>query len=131
MSYRYEAVVVFDPGLSDSDVSQQLEKIDAIVKSHEGVVEKQDVWGRRELAFKIQKKSFGIYAVLVFSGDHTLVSDLRRQLRINDAVLRSLIVDKDQYAPDMARPPHQESAAPFRERGGSDAPDAEGDDAAA
>jgi len=130
MNYRYEAVVVFDPGLSDADVTAQIEKIDGIVKSHDGSIEKHDVWGRRELAFKIQKKSFGIYAVIVFSGDHKLVTDLRRQLRINDSVLRALIVDKDQYAPDMARPPHQESASPFRERG-PDSADAEGDEAVA
>ena len=129
MSYRYEAVVVFDPGLSDADVATQIEKIDAIVKSHDGSIEKQEVWGRRELAYKIQKKTFGIYAVIVFTGDHTLVSDLRRQLRINDSVLRALIVDKDQYAPDMLQPPRPD-APPFRERG-SDSPEGEGDEAGA
>ena len=123
MANRYEAVVVFEPNLSDSDVSQQIEKIETVIKAHDGTLEKQDIWGRRELAYIIQKKSFGIYAVLVFSGDSSLVTDLRRQLRINDVVLRSLIVEKDKYAPDMTRPLHQD-APPFREgRGPSDGDD--------
>lgn len=109
MTNRYEAIVVFDSNLSDADVTQQLEKIDTIVKSHGGSIERQDLWGRRELAYKIQKKSHGIYVLLVLSGANTLVTDLRRQLRINDAVLRSLIVVKDKYAPDALRPPSNES----------------------
>jgi len=107
MATRYEAVVVFDPNLSDTEVTDQIEKINAIVLSHGGSVERKDIWGRRELSYKIQKRAFGIYAVLVFSGENTLVSDLRRQLKINDAVLRSLIVYKDQYAPDMVYRPNE------------------------
>ena len=121
MSLRYEAIIVFDSALTDADVAQHLEKIDAVVKAHAGTVEKQDIWGRRELAYKIQKKSHGIYVMLIISGDNTLVTDLRRQLRINDSVIRSLIVDKDRYAPDITKPPSTESAfagGGYGDRGG-------------
>lgn len=101
---RYEAVLIYDSGLSEQDVQQQIERVTAVITAHSGSVEKQEVWGRRELAYAIQKKQYGIYVLLVFAGDNSLVSDLRRQLRINDNVLRSLIVKKDQFAPDALRP---------------------------
>jgi small subunit ribosomal protein S6 len=121
MNNRYEAVVVFDPALGDSEITQQIEKIEAVVKAHGGAIEKQDLWGRRDLAYRINKKSQGFYAVLVISGDNSLVADLRRQLRINDAVLRSLIVDKDRYAPDAVRPSTNEGHSYRESRAGSEA----------
>lgn len=101
MEKRYECVVVFDPGLSDSDVEDQCKKIGAILANHNGRIERQDLWGRRKLAYKIGSKEFGIYVVIVFAAAGSSVADLRRQLRINDNVLRSLIVTKDKYAPDF------------------------------
>lgn len=107
----YEAVIVFDSSLSDADVAAQLDKVETIVGSHAdesldvGKISKRDVWGRRQLAYKIGKKDYGIYTYLVFSGTNTLVADLRRQLRINDSVLRFLIVKKDKFAPELIRPP--------------------------
>ncbi|MFN8389513.1 MAG: 30S ribosomal protein S6 [Bdellovibrionota bacterium] len=111
---KYEAVFVFDSALSESDIAQQLEKIDAIVKSHNGTIDRQDHWGRRDLAYKINKKAQGYYVILVISGDSAVVADLKRQTRINDAVLRSLIVVKDKYAPDYVRPAESPTQS-FRE----------------
>lgn len=107
----YEAVIVLDSSLSDADVASHLDKVEAIIANHAdesagiGKVTKRDVWGRRQLAYKINKKEYGIYAYLVFSGTQGLVADLRRQLRINDSVLRFLVVKKDKFAPDLLRPP--------------------------
>ena len=120
MLRKYETVVVFDPNLSDAEVAQQIEKIDVTVRAHGGQIERQEVWGRRKLAFKMNKQDHGIYAVLVFTGEPKLVSELKRQLRIADQVLRTLVVDKDQYAPDAQRPGPLDSYEPGREaaRGG-------------
>ena len=107
----YEAVIVFESSLSDSDVAAQLDRVEAIIGSHSdestgvGKVSKRDVWGRRQLAYKINKKDYGIYTYLVFSGTSGLVADLRRQLRINDSVIRFLVVKKDKFAPELLRPP--------------------------
>lgn len=116
MNKRYELVAIFDPALTDTEVSDQVEKISTIIKSHDGEIEKNDLWGRRELAYEINRKTHGIYVVLVFNGKSTVVTDLKRQLRINESVMRSLIVKKDQYAPDL-----QKSA--FEEKSTREAPD--------
>lgn len=101
MAQKYEAVIVFSSDLDDSGVTAQLEKIDSIIKSHNGAVTNTNLWGRRELSYPINNKHYGIYVVLVFEGANTLVTDLRRQLRINEVVIRSLIVKKDKFAPDF------------------------------
>lgn len=117
MAKNYEAVVVYSSDLDESGVNAQLEKFDSIVKSHNGKITKTDIWGRRELSYQINNKQYGIYVVLVFEGENTLVTDLRRQLKINDAVIRSLIVKKDKFAPDFVLKREEESSD---SRGGRD-----------
>jgi len=109
ISAKYELVVIFDPGLSDSDVEQELGKIAQLAISYSGKIDRRDIWGRRQLAYPMRKRRSGIYVVLVVIGDTAMVADLRRQLKINDNVLRVLIVEKDQYAPDF-RPELREEA---------------------
>ncbi|HQH28427.1 MAG TPA: 30S ribosomal protein S6, partial [Oligoflexia bacterium] len=112
MLKKYEVVVVLDTDLDDEGVKQQMEKIEATVAAHSGAVEVRDVWGRKQLAYPIKKKQSGIFVLLVVTGDNRLVSDLKRQLRINDAVLRSFIVRKDKFAPDFAERARSDNMAP-------------------
>ncbi len=98
--YHYESVIIFLSELDEKGINAQLEKVEGIISSHGGTIEQKEVWGRRELAYKIAKKTHGIYTLLVFTGDEALVQDLDRQLKINDSALRHLIVKKDEFAPD-------------------------------
>jgi len=99
---KYEAVIILDSDLSEDAVKTEIGKVETTVKAHAGSVERSDVWGRRRLSFRIAKKEYGTYIVLVFAGDNRLVADLDRQLKINEGVLRHLIVLKDDYAPDFS-----------------------------
>lgn len=99
---RYEAILVFNPELDEAGVRGQVEKVEATIRSHSGAIEKHDIWGRRELSFTVKKKNSGIFVAVIFNGDNTLVTDLERQLRISDSVLRHMIVVKDKHAPDLS-----------------------------
>jgi len=55
-------------------------------------VEKLDVWGRRRLAFEINKKTEGIYAVIDLQAQPEAVAELDRQLRLNESVLRTKVI---------------------------------------
>jgi small subunit ribosomal protein S6 len=55
-------------------------------------VEKIDVWGRRRLAFEINKKTEGIYAVIDLQATPAAVAELDRQLRLNESVLRTKVI---------------------------------------
>jgi small subunit ribosomal protein S6 len=60
-------------------------------------VDKVDVWGRRRLAYPIDKKSEGIYAVVDLTSEPDPVRELDRQLNLNEAILRTKILRPDQH----------------------------------
>jgi small subunit ribosomal protein S6 len=59
-------------------------------------VEKVDIWGRRRLAYEIDKKVEGIYAVVDLQSESAAVSELDRQLNLNESVLRTKVIRPDQ-----------------------------------
>jgi small subunit ribosomal protein S6 len=96
----YETVIVYDASLDEAMINKELAKIEDLIGAHGGVIKKKAVAGRKKLAYKINNKEFGVYVLLVHSGDSKIGADLERQFQINTAVLRHLVVKKDKYAPD-------------------------------
>ncbi|MDR2338250.1 MAG: 30S ribosomal protein S6 [Deltaproteobacteria bacterium] len=96
----YETVIVYDASLDETVINKELAKIEELINVHGGIVKKKTIAGRKKLAYKINHKEFGVYVLLVHSGDSKIGSDLERQFQINTAVLRHLVVKKDKYAPD-------------------------------
>ena len=93
---RYELMVILDPDLEERAVAPALDQFLNVVRSGGGTVEKVDVWGRRRLAYEIQKKSEGIYAVVDLHAEPPVVKELDRQLNLNEAVLRTKVIRPDQ-----------------------------------
>lgn len=89
---RYELMVILDPDLEERTVGPSLDQMLGVVRQGGGSVEKIDVWGRRRLAYEINHKAEGIYAVLDVTADPAAVAELDRQLRLNEAVLRTKVV---------------------------------------
>jgi len=67
----------------------------SVIKTSGGSVDKVDIWGRRRLAYDIQKKSEGIYAVVDFSATADTAKELDRQLGLNEVVLRTKVMRVD------------------------------------
>lgn len=88
----YEVVVILDPDLEEKTIAPSLEAFLNVVRNDGGTVEKVDVWGRRRLAYEINKKSEGLYAVLNFTSTPAAVAELDRQLGLNEAVLRTKVM---------------------------------------
>jgi small subunit ribosomal protein S6 len=93
---RYELMVILDPDLEERTVGPSLDQLLGVVRQGGGSVEKIDVWGRRRLAYEINKKSEGIYAVVDVTAEANDVAELDRQLRLNEAVLRTKVLRPDQ-----------------------------------
>jgi len=89
---QYELIVILDPELEERTVSPSLEQFLNVVRQGGGTVEKVDIWGRRRLAYEIQKKTEGIYAVVDLEADPDVVKELDRQLNLNEAVLRTKVI---------------------------------------
>lgn len=98
---KYESVIVFHPTLEEAALNAEISKIDDVIKAHSGSITKQDIWGKRQLAYKISKQEYGVYVCLVYEAKTSIITELDRYLRINESVLRFLNVKKDKFAPDF------------------------------
>ena len=89
---RYELMIILDPNLEERTVVPSIDQFLGVVKTDGGSVEKVDVWGRRRLAYEIQKKSEGIYAVIDLTAQPATVKELDRQLNLNESILRTKVI---------------------------------------
>jgi small subunit ribosomal protein S6 len=89
---HYELMVILDPDLEERTVAPSLEQFLGVVRQSGGSVEKVDVWGRRRLAYEINHRVEGIYAVLDVTAESEAVKELDRQLNLTEAVLRTKLV---------------------------------------
>jgi small subunit ribosomal protein S6 len=89
---HYEVMVILDPELDERTIAPSLDAFLSVVKKDGGSVEKVDIWGKRRLAFEINKKSEGIYAVIDISAEPASVQELDRQLKLNESVLRTKVL---------------------------------------
>jgi small subunit ribosomal protein S6 len=92
---HYELMLILDSELDERTVAPSLDTYLNLVRSDGGTVEKVDVWGRRKLAYEINKKSDGIYAVVDISCTAEAVAELDRQLGLNENVLRTKVLRRE------------------------------------
>lgn len=90
---NYELVVLFDPYLEDEAYASLVDKTKELVQKHKGVVTNVDTWGRRRLAYPIDKKVEAYYVVVSFAGQfaESSLKDIVRALRLNERVLRVML----------------------------------------
>ena len=94
---HYEVMVIFSPELEERTVAPSLDQFLSVIRDAGGSVEKVDVWGRRKLAYEIDKKGEGIYAVLDLKCEPAAVAELDRQLGLNESILRTKVVRPDAH----------------------------------
>jgi small subunit ribosomal protein S6 len=93
----YEVMVILDPSLEERTVEPSLDKYLNVVRKDGGSVESVDVWGRRRLAYEINKQAEGIYAVVSLTAEPATVKELDRQLGLNESVLRTKVMRPDAH----------------------------------
>jgi small subunit ribosomal protein S6 len=91
----YEVMVILDPSLDERTVAPSLDTYLNVVRQDGGQVESVDVWGKRRLAYEIDKNAEGIYAVIDLQADPSTVKELDRQLTLNESVLRTKVIRPD------------------------------------
>jgi small subunit ribosomal protein S6 len=94
---HYEMMIILDPSLEENTVQPSLEQFLTVVTAGGGSVDKVDVWGRRRLAYEIDKRSEGIYAVIDMNAMPDSVTELDRQLGLNEAVLRTKVLRMEHH----------------------------------
>lgn len=91
----YEVMVILDPNLEERTVAPSLDTYLNVVRQDGGTVDEVEVWGRRRLAYEIDKFSEGIYAVITLQAEPAAVKELDRQLGLNESVLRTKVIRPD------------------------------------
>jgi small subunit ribosomal protein S6 len=89
---HYELMVILDPSVEERTVAPSLEQFLGVIRNSGGSVDSVDIWGRRRLAYEINKHSEGIYAVIDLTCESDAVAELDRQLNLTEAVLRTKVV---------------------------------------
>ena len=89
---KYEVMVIMDPDTDERTIQPTLEQFLTVITKGGGTVDSLDIWGRRRLAYEIQKKPDGIYAVINLTANPADVKELDRQFTINESVMRTKVM---------------------------------------
>lgn len=92
---RYETIFIASPTLTDEQSDELVKQYEGIIAEQGGELLKTDKWGRKKLAYEVQKFSEGYYTLFDMNAGPTLIAELERRFRNNDAVIKYLSVRMD------------------------------------
>jgi small subunit ribosomal protein S6 len=107
----YEVLLMLDPELAEDRQSEIIARAQEIVTKGAGVWHRAEPWGRRKLAYEIDKKTEGTYHLLIFDCDPATLDELTRVLRITDGAMRHMAVRRPRSATSAGAPPPQREPA--------------------
>ena len=92
---KYEMAIIFNASLEDELLKGEIEKVHGIISRFEGTIDKIDDWGKRKLAYEINKQTEGFYSFITFTSDGDAPAKMEDRLRIMENVLRFLIIRQE------------------------------------
>ena len=92
MTHQYELMVILNPEIDERTVAPSLDKFLKVITNDGGSIDKVDIWGKRRLAYEIQKKTEGIYAVVNFTATSAATQELDRQLNLSEQIMRTKVL---------------------------------------
>jgi small subunit ribosomal protein S6 len=104
MQQKYEVIYILDPSVSAEESQAVAAKVEQIAVDAKGSVIKKEEWGRRRLAYTVQKQREGIYWFFHLAVDATVVAELGRNLRLFEKVIKFMIT-KDEVSGRKKTPP--------------------------
>ncbi|MGL1902164.1 MAG: 30S ribosomal protein S6 [Fibrobacterales bacterium] len=122
---QYETMVIIDSMVTDQVIQDELQAIESTITA-DGEIIKVDKWGKRKMAYEIDRKSHGFYAVFYYNAESSVIEKLEANFRINDNIIRWISL-KDQPLPvevpeettevaeEAAKPAAEETAKPVVE----------------
>jgi small subunit ribosomal protein S6 len=95
-------MVILDPEIDERTVAPSLDKFLNVIRNDGGTIDNVDIWGRRRLAYEINKKAEGIYAVVNFTANSAATNELDRQLSLSEAVMRTKVLRAEEGIAQVA-----------------------------
>jgi small subunit ribosomal protein S6 len=90
----YESMIIIDPDLLPDEAEKENEKVLNFIKENGGELENSEKWGKRTLAYEINKKKDGYYFLNLFRMDSVIVNKLVSNYRINEKILRYNLISR-------------------------------------
>ena len=92
---KYETIFILSPSFEEEAVKATIEKFKGVIENGGGTVDNVDFWGKRKLAYEINKVNEGYYTLINFTANTELPRELDRIFRITDGVIRHIIVREE------------------------------------
>ena len=121
---NYETVMVFSMKQGEDGIQALVEKFKALIEKH-ATLQSVDEWGKRKLAYLINKESEGYYVLMNFESEAEFPAELDRIYKITDGVIRSLIIRKPEGAEIPVQEEPKAEEAPAEEAPAEETPAAE------
>ena len=93
---KYELALVIAPTLDEEALAAEKASVNALIERFGGTVDKVDDWGKRRLAYEINKVNEGFYSFISFTVDTTAPAEIESRMRIKENVLRYLIIAEEE-----------------------------------
>ncbi|MDD4290985.1 MAG: 30S ribosomal protein S6 [Clostridia bacterium] len=90
----YELLFIIDNTLADEAKEELITKFSDVIINEGGTVETVDKWGAKKLAYPINYKTEGFYVLMNFTADPAVPAEVERLMRINDAIIRQMVIKK-------------------------------------
>ncbi len=108
----YEELFIIKPDATEEGIDQIIEQLNGVITSAGGTVDKTEKWGKRRLAYRVEKQREGYYVLIQFTSGPQTVKELERRMRVTDAVIKFLTVRIDETLKRLEkRKKHREKRA--------------------
>lgn len=110
---HYETLFIVTPDSSEEDLKAVATKIKGVVSGMNGIVASYDEQGKKKLAYSVKKQNKGYYVLMDYVGSADIVSEIERNMRLDDRVLKYLTVkladqvDPESIEPEKSEPPEE------------------------
>jgi len=93
---HYETIYIVNPTLDDDSLKEAIDKFSDLIKKLKGFIVKVNEWGKRKLAYELKRFDKGYYVVLDFCALPKMVTELERNLKLDDRILKYITVKIDE-----------------------------------
>ena len=93
---HYETIYIVNPTLDDDSLKEAIDKFSDLIKKLKGTIVKINEWGKRKLAYDVKRFDKGYYVVLDFCALPKMVTELERNLKLDDRILKYITVKIDE-----------------------------------
>ena len=109
----YEVIFIVDPDTQEDEMTRLTENLSGVVTDQGGTITRNEVLGRRQLAYRIGRKNEGVYVLFEVEGTGREIAEMERRMRVNDQVMRYMTVrvDEDRQRAEKLRARRARKAA--------------------